>query len=182
MASFIAKNTRNLDSYSKNNENSSNRTYTYKTLPDEVFERVRRYITSDVDREDVVCLFSTSIWEEGKCGILFTMDRVYMKGWGILTSTRSCKYSEYKTAKFPGDVNEPKMRSILETLYRMIQDDQARQSQPQPKPEPRPEPKPQPKPQPRPQPQPKPQPKPNKEDRFSGELVDTWDQMEEDRD
>ena len=59
----------------------------YYDMSSSVFLRAKEYLVSGyVDFDDVVCLVSTSIFEPGKSGILFTTDAMYCKSWGLLTT------------------------------------------------------------------------------------------------
>ena len=60
---------------------------------------------------------STSTFSIGKCGLLFTTDRVYIKPY-MSFSRDNYYYSDYIDATFSGvpDFNESKMRSLMQEL------------------------------------------------------------------
>lgn len=73
----------------------------YNELSTTVFNRAKNYFAKDADYDDVVCLISTSIFETGKSGILFTTDFVYSKAWGgILTGIYKNSIHKSNTAEF----------------------------------------------------------------------------------
>lgn len=91
--------------------------FSYDGLNSEDFSRAKSNFASGVDRTDVVCLISTSNFGAGKCGLLFTTDRVYIKPY-MSFSRDNYYYSDYIDATFSGvpDFNESKMRSLMQEL------------------------------------------------------------------
>lgn len=93
----------------------------YYSLTQSVFSRVQEYISGYVDIDEVVCLVSTSIWEIGKSGILFTTDAMYCKSWGLLTTKYVYYYWEASSATFDfhNDFYENRMKEIMGDLYKI---------------------------------------------------------------
>ena len=89
----------------------------YDDLKMEDYNRAKSNFASGVQFSDVVCLISTSTFSIGKCGLLFTTDRVYIKPY-MSFSRDNYYYSDYIDATFSGvpDFNESKMRSLMQEL------------------------------------------------------------------
>jgi hypothetical protein len=68
--------------------------------------------------EDVVCLISTSVFETGKSGILFTTSYVYTKAWGIFTEAYQNSIYRSEQARFGNnsDFSASRMREIMSDL------------------------------------------------------------------
>lgn len=115
------------------NTNTSIEVIPYYSLSNSVFSRAKDYIaTSYVDKEDVVCLVSTSILEPGKSGILFTTDAMYCKSWGILTTKYENYYFCHEYAEFDlhNDFHENRMKELMEDLNQIsIDEDEDKQVQ-----------------------------------------------------
>ena len=79
--------------------------------PKKLLIRQDSFFAGEAYYEDVVCLISTSIMEQGKTGILFTTDYMYSKSWGSFT--KACKnwiYSSYAAEfDFINDFNEERI-------------------------------------------------------------------------
>lgn len=91
----------------------------YYNMTNSVFARAKEYlVTGYVDFDDVVCLVSTSILEPGKSGILFTIDAMYCKSWGLLTSKYQNYYFNYDFAEFDfhNDFYENRMKELMKDL------------------------------------------------------------------
>lgn len=91
----------------------------YTEITDAVLARAQQYIASlTIDRDEVVCLISTSISEYGKSGILFTTDAVYCRAWGIFTSKYWSLYYTADIAEFGiyNEFNPDRMREIMRGL------------------------------------------------------------------
>lgn len=91
----------------------------YYNMSSSVFLRAKEYLVSGyVDFDDVVCLVSTSIFEPGKSGILFTTDAMYCKSWGLLTTKYHNNYFSYEFAKFDfhNDFDENRMKALMKNL------------------------------------------------------------------
>jgi len=103
----------------------SNNIVPYNKMTQSHFQSIKKHITSNVNIEDIVCLISTSILDVGKTGALFTVDGVYVKGWGIMTKTYYCSYSEVANANFGGvtDVNKEQMCNLMKKLEEILSDE-----------------------------------------------------------
>ena len=91
----------------------------YYNMSNSVFNRAKDYIVSGyIDFDDVVCLVSTSIFESGKSGILFTTDAMYCKSWGLLTTKYHNYYFDYDSANFDfhNDFYENRMKELMKAL------------------------------------------------------------------
>ena len=115
--------------YIRNSANSilrgTNTIITYNELTESQFQSVKKHIAYSVNKEDIVCLISTSILEEGKTGALFTIDGVYVKSWGIMTKTYYCSYSEVAKANFGNatDINKEQMCKLMKKLEEILSDE-----------------------------------------------------------
>lgn len=120
---FMSKKDRMLDHIS-NNVKWFLSTDTFEVIPyynmsNSVFNRAKDYIVSGyIDFDDVVCLVSTSIFESGKSGILFTTDAMYCKSWGLLTTKYHNYYFDYDSANFDfhNDFYENRMKELMKAL------------------------------------------------------------------
>lgn len=103
----------------------------YYDMSSSVFLRAKEYLVSGyVDFDDVVCLVSTSIFEPGKSGILFTTDAMYCKSWGLLTTKYHNNYFSYEFAKFDfhNDFYENRMKALMKNLNDIsIEEDETEQ-------------------------------------------------------
>lgn len=103
----------------------------YYNMSSSVFLRAKEYLVSGyVDFDDVVCLVSTSIFEPGKSGILFTTDAMYCKSWGLLTTKYHNNYFSYEFAKFDfhNDFYEDRMKALMKKLNDIsIEEDETEQ-------------------------------------------------------
>ena len=99
----------------------------YTELSTNIFNTAKSNFAWDADYDDVVCLISTSIWEDGKCGVLFTTKNVYTKSWGgPFTSSYKNPLSKGYSAEFSNNVNEfntSRMREMLWDLYTIAQEE-----------------------------------------------------------
>lgn len=121
----MSKKDRMLDYISNNvkwflsTTDSSTEVIPYYNMSNAVFSRAKEYLVSGyVDFDDVVCLVSTSIWEPGKSGILFTTDAMYCKSWGLLTTKYYNYYFNYEFAEFDfhNDFHENRMKELMKDL------------------------------------------------------------------
>lgn len=71
----------------------------YYNITDSTLSTIRSCFSGDIQLEDIVCLISTSIFEDGKCGIVFTTDCIYSKSWGLFSSV----YKNYYSLSFESD-------------------------------------------------------------------------------
>ena len=108
----------------KNNARWLMQTDTYEFIPyyelsASTFSRVKDYIASDAQYNDVVCLISTSVFSNGKSGILFTTDYVYSRNWGPLNKIYKNSISSYATTEFDyaNDFYSDRMRELMSDLY-----------------------------------------------------------------
>lgn len=103
----------------------------YYNMSSSVFLRAKEYLVSGyVDFDDVVCLVSTSIFEPGKSGILFTTDAMHCKSWGLLTTKYHNNYFSYEFAKFDfhNDFYEDRMKALMKKLNDIsIEEDETEQ-------------------------------------------------------
>ncbi len=94
----------------------------YSDLNLKTFNTAKSSFAWDAEYEDVVCLISTSVMEDGKCGALFTTECVYTKAWvpfGLSTAYK-CDYWEGYFAEFSNVVNDfdiEKMQELLSDLF-----------------------------------------------------------------
>lgn len=92
----------------------------YTKLSSETFNQAKKSFANTACYGDVVCLISTSIWKEGKSGILFTTQGLYAKSWGVFTTSYYYDYSEYYLASFNGtldiDINNNEIIELMEYL------------------------------------------------------------------
>lgn len=93
----------------------------YNELTKPVFNNAKQKIAYDAKYEDVVCLISTSTFETGGSGILFTINDVYSKNWGGLDRAYKNSIFNSDLAKF-GDSNifyTNKMREVMAELAKI---------------------------------------------------------------
>lgn len=94
----------------------------YIDLNLKTFKTAKSSFAWDAEYEDVVCLISTSVMEDGKCGVLFTTESVYTKAWapfGVSTAYK-CDYWEGYSAEFSSVLNDfdiEKMQEMLSDLF-----------------------------------------------------------------
>lgn len=103
----------------------------YYNMSNEVFLRAKEYlVTGYVDFNDVVCLVSTSVLAPGKSGILFTIDAMYCKSWGLLTTKYYNYYFGYEYATFDShnDFYENRMKELMKDLNDIrVEEDESEQ-------------------------------------------------------
>lgn len=96
-----------------------------------VFSRVKQYIAEDVEYSDIVCLISTSILDTGKSGVLFTVNHVYSKAWGILTGNYQNSIYASDWAEFGqfNEFKEDRMKEIMDDLAEIAIEEDAREAE-----------------------------------------------------
>lgn len=97
----------------------------YNELSVSTFNRVKQYFANDAEYSDVVCLISTSVWETGKTGILFTTDYVYSKAWGLFQGIYKNSIYSSSSAQFDyvNDFDIDRMRMIMSGLANIARDE-----------------------------------------------------------
>ena len=97
----------------------------YNELSVSTFNRAKQYFANDAEYSDVVCLISTSVWETGKTGILFTTDYVYSKAWGLFQGIYKNSIYSSSSAQFDyvNDFDIDRMRMIMSGLANIACDE-----------------------------------------------------------
>lgn len=97
----------------------------YNELSVSTFNRAKQYFANDAEYSDVVCLISTSVWETGKTGILFTTDYVYSKAWGLFQGIYKNSIYSSSSAQFDyvNDFDVDRMRMIMSGLANIARDE-----------------------------------------------------------
>ena len=99
----------------------------YTELSRSLFNTAQASFAGGAVYENVVCLISTSVWSDGKSGILFTTQNVYTKAWGgLLTSSYKNPLSDGYFATFSSNFNEfdtDRMKELIWDLYTISEDE-----------------------------------------------------------
>ena len=91
----------------------------YYDLDNSTMNRIQTYFSSDINSDNIIALISTSVFDSGKTGIVFTNYAVYTRDWGILPETDTNFLFEYDTASFT--------TYIMERLFEISMNDTAKE-------------------------------------------------------
>ncbi|WP_455035129.1 hypothetical protein [Lachnoanaerobaculum gingivalis] len=101
----------------------------YYDLDNSTMNRIQSYFSSDINSDNIVALISTSVFDPGKTGIVFTNYAVYTRDWGILPETDINFLYEYDTASFTSsnDFQIGVLTYIMERLFEISINDTAKE-------------------------------------------------------
>lgn len=101
----------------------------YYDLDNSTINRIKSYFSEDISRDDIVALISTSVFETGKTGIVFTSYAVYTRDWGFLPETDVNPFYEYDNAKFTSsnDFETGVLKYLMEELFEIYMNDAAKE-------------------------------------------------------
>ena len=93
------------------------------------FHSLFTYFSSDINSDNIIALISTSVFDSGKTGIVFTNYAVYTRDWGILPETDTNFLFEYDTASFTSsnDFQIGVLTYIMERLFEISMNDTAKE-------------------------------------------------------
>ena len=100
----------------------------YTDLSRSIFNTAKNNFAYQAEFNDVVCLISTSILDDGKCGVLFTTESVYTKAWAPFGASTAykCDYWEGYFAEFSNVLNDfyvERMQEMLSDLFNISCDE-----------------------------------------------------------
>ena len=101
----------------------------YYDLDNSTMNRIQAYFSSDINSDNIIALISTSVFDSGKTGIVFTNYAVYTRDWGILPETDTNFLFEYDTASFTSsnDFQIGVLTYIMERLFEISMNDTAKE-------------------------------------------------------
>ena len=101
----------------------------YYDIDNDTANRIRTYFSDDINNDDIVALISTSVFDTGKTGIVFTTYAVYTRDWGFLPKTDMNSYFEHDTATFTSsnDFDIDMLKDLMKVLFDIFSDELAKE-------------------------------------------------------
>lgn len=94
----------------------------YCDLDNSTISRIKEYFSYDISSDDIVALISTSVFDPGKTGIVFTTSCVYTRDWGFFPDTDENYLWNAENATFSSsnDFEPGVLRTVMQELSEIL--------------------------------------------------------------